>query len=91
MFKLQQTTVPTTQKNTKEENIMTNELKEIIHMFLTAAVIAFAIAGVHSALTFESKMEEVRQETIKEAILVSSDEDGYILSFGGELHSYSFN
>ena len=69
---------------------MTNELKEIIHMFLTAAVIAFTIAGVHSAFTFESKMEEVRNQTIEEAILVSSNEDGYVLSFNGELHSYSF-
>ena len=70
---------------------MTNELKEIIHMFLTAAVIAFTIAGVHSAFTFEGKMAEVRQQTIEEAILVSSNEDGYVISFGGELHSYSFN
>ena len=70
---------------------MANELKEIIHMFLTAAVIAFTIAGIIHTFTFESKMEEVRNQTIEEAILVSSDEDGYILSFGGELHSYSFN
>ena len=69
---------------------MKNEIKEIIHMVITAAVIAFTIAGVHSAFTFEGKMEEVRQETIEEAILVSYDENGYIISFGGELHSYTF-
>ena len=69
---------------------MKNEIKEIIHMVITAAVIAFTIAGVHSAFTFESKMEEVRNQTIEEAILVSSNEDGYVLSFNGELHSYSF-
>ena len=59
-------------------------------MVITAAVIAFTIAGVHSAFTFEGKMEEVRQQTIEEAILVSSDASGYTISFGGELHSYSF-
>ena len=69
---------------------MKNEIKEIIHMVITAAVIAFTIAGVHSAFTFEGKMEEVRQETIEEAILVSYDENGYVISFGGELHSYTF-
>ena len=70
---------------------MTNELKNIIRMVLSAAVIAFAIAGLHFAFTFESKMEEVRDQTIEEAVLVSSDENGYTISFGGELHSYSFN
>lgn len=70
---------------------MTNELKNIIRMVLSAVVIAFAVAGVIFAFTFESKMEEVRDQTIEEAVLVSSDENGYTVSFGGELHSYSFN
>ena len=70
---------------------MTREIKEIIRMFLSAIIAAFTITGIIHALTFESKMEEMRQETIEEAILVSSDENGYVISFGGELHSYSFN
>ena len=70
---------------------MTNELKEIIRMVVNAAIIAFTIAGVIHTFTFESKMEEVRNQTIEEAILVSSDEDGYVLSFNGELHSYTFH
>ena len=70
---------------------MTKEMKEIIKMVLSAAFVAFAIAGLIHAFTFESRMEQVRNQTIKEAVLVSSNEDGYVLSFGGELHSYSFN
>ena len=70
---------------------MTKELKNIIRMVLSAIIVAFAIAGIIHTLTFESKMEQVRQETIEEAVLVSSNEDGYVLSFGGELHSYTFD
>lgn len=69
---------------------MTKELKNIIRMVLSAIIVAFAIAGIISAFTFESRMEEVRQQTIEEAVLVSSDESGYTISFGGELHSYTF-
>ena len=70
---------------------MTKELKNIIRMVLSAIIVAFAIAGIIHTLTFESKMEQVRQETIEEAVLVSSNEDGYVLSFGGELHRYTFD
>ena len=70
---------------------MTNELKNDIKLVLAALITALAIAGAYFAFTFESKMEQVRQETIEEAVLVSSNEDGYVLSFGGELHSYTFD
>ena len=70
---------------------MTNEIKEIIKMVISAAIVAFAIAGVIHSINCESKMEEIREKTIEEAILVSSNEDGYVLSFNGELHSYSFS
>ena len=70
---------------------MTNELKNDIKLVLAALITALAIAGAYFAFTFESKMEQVRQETIEEAVLVSSTEDGYVLSFGGELHSYTFD
>ena len=69
---------------------MTNEIKGIIRMVISAAIVAFAIAGVIHSFTFESKMEQVRQETIEEAVLVESNENGYIISFNGELHSYTF-
>ena len=70
---------------------MTNELKNDIKLVLAALITALAIAGAYFAFTFESKMEQVRQETIEEAVLVSSDESGYTISFGGELHSYTFD
>lgn len=69
---------------------MTKELKNIIRMVLSAIVLAFAIAGFIQSCTFESRMEQVRKETIEEAVLVSSDESGYTISFGGELHSYTY-
>ena len=70
---------------------MTNEIRSIIKLILASVITAFAVAGVIFAFTFESKMEEVRDQTIKEAVLVSSDENGYTISFGGELHSYTFD
>ena len=69
---------------------MTKEIKEIIRMVLSATIVAFAIAGVIHSINCESKMEEIREKTIEEAVLVSSDESGYTISFGGELHSYTF-
>ena len=70
---------------------MTKELRNEIKLALAALISALAIAGAYFASTFESKMEQVRQQTIEEAVLVSSDKNGYVLSFGGELHSYSFD
>ena len=70
---------------------MTNEIKGIIRMVISAAIVAFAIAGVIHSINCESKMEEIREKTIEEAILVESNENGYILSFNGELHSYTFD
>ena len=70
---------------------MTNEIKGIIRMVISAVIVAFAIAGVIHSINCESKMEEIREKTIEEAVLVSSNEDGYVLSFNGELHSYSFS
>ena len=70
---------------------MTNEIKEIIKMVISAAIVAFAIARVIHSINCESKMEEIREKTIEEAVLVESNENGYILSFNGELHSYTLD
>ena len=70
---------------------MTNEIKGIIRMVISAAIVAFAIAGVIHSINCESKMEEIRKKTIEEAVLVESNENGYILSFNGELHSYTLD
>lgn len=71
--------------------MFTNEMKDIFKMIISAFLVAMVITGIIHCFTFNKAMEEVRQQTIEEAILVSSDEDGYVLSFNGELHSYSFN
>ena len=71
--------------------MFTNEIKGIIKMVLFAFVTAMTITGVIHCFTFSKAMETQRQKTIEEAVLVSSDENGYVLSFGGELHSYSFD
>lgn len=45
--------------------------------------------------SFKSKIEKTfengYEQAIKDAVLVSSDERGYVLSFGGELHNYTFD
>lgn len=74
--------------------MFTNEMKEIIKMFVSAFITAMTIAGIFHCFTYESKIEEAfengYEQAILEAVLVSSNEDGYVLSFNGELHSYSF-
>lgn len=73
---------------------MTNEIKGIIKLVLSALFTAFAVAGLFFAFTYESKMEEAKMngynKAIEEAILVSIDDDGYTINFGGELHNYTF-
>ena len=71
--------------------MFTKEIKGIIKMVFFAFITAMVITGIFHCLTFNKAMEQVRQETIEEAVLVSSDENGYTISFGGELHSYTFN
>ena len=68
-----------------------NEMKGIVKMVFFAFITAMTVTGIVHCFNYNKAMENVRQETIEEAILVSSDEDGYVLSFNGELHSYSFN
>ena len=74
---------------------MTNEIRSIIKLIISAIFTAFAVAGIIFAFTYESKMEEAfengHNQAIEEAVLVSSDESGYTISFGGELHSYTFD
>ena len=71
--------------------MFTKEMKEIIKMFISAFIIAMAVTGIVHCFNYNKAMEEIRQQTIEEAVLVSSDESGYTISFGGELHSYTFD
>lgn len=74
---------------------MTNEIRSIIKLILAAIFTAFAVAGIIFAFTYESRMKDAFEngynQAIEEAVLVSSDENGYTISFGGELHSYTFD
>ena len=73
---------------------MTKEIKNLIKLTISAIIAAFAIAGAIFAFTYESKIEEAKingyNKAIEEAILVSIDDDGYTINFGGELHNYTF-
>ena len=74
---------------------MTKELKNSIKLVIFAIFTAFAIAGVIFAFTFESKMRETFESGYEQAIidaeLVAIDGNEYIISFNGELHSYTFD
>ena len=73
--------------------MFTNEMKEIIKMFVSAIITAFAIAGAIFAFTFESKMSKAFENGYNQAILdanvVSMKENEYVISFNGEEHIYS--
>ena len=73
---------------------MTKEIKNFIKLTISAIIAAFAIAGAIFAFTYESKIEEAKMngynKAIEEAILVSINDDGYTINFGGELHNYTF-
>ena len=73
--------------------MFTNEMKEIIKMFVSAFITAMTIAGIFHCFTYESKIEEAfengYEQAILEAELVSVEENEYIISFNGEEHIYS--
>ena len=72
---------------------MTNEIKSIVKLIVSAIFTAFAIAGLFFAFTYESKMEEAFKNGYNQAILdaelVSIDENEYTISFNGEEHIYT--
>ena len=74
---------------------MTKELKNEIKLLLAAIITALAIAGAYFAFTFEAKISEAFENGYEQAIidaeLVAIDGNEYIISFNGELHSYTFD
>ena len=58
------------------------------------AILAIVLSVVRtSAFDSHQKQEAFKngyEKAIEEAVLVESNENGYILSFNGELHSYTF-
>lgn len=74
---------------------MTNEMKNNIKLVLAAFFTAMAIVGVIHTFTFEDKMNEAFENGYKQAIedaeLVESNDEGYTLSFNGEVNWYTFD
>ena len=72
---------------------MTNEIKSIVKLIVSAIFTAFAIAGLFFAFTYESKMEEASKNGYNQAIidaeLVSIDGNEYVISYNGEEHIYT--
>ena len=73
---------------------MTKKLKNIIRMVLLTIIVTFAITDIAHAYAFENKtgkaFENSYEQAIEDAVLVFSDEVGYVLSFNGEEHYYTF-
>lgn len=62
-----------------------SEYKFIIRILILVAIgLMFVVYGNYLTKT-------VRNETIRSAELVGTTDDGYIISFDGEAHSYSFD
>lgn len=72
---------------------MTNEIKSIVKLIVSAIFTAFAIAGLFFAFTYESKMEEAfkngYEQAILDAELMSIDGNEYVISFNGNEHIYT--
>ena len=74
---------------------MTNKMKNIVRMVLSIIFVAFALTGVSHACSFEGNTKNTfkngYEKAILDAVLVESSESGYVLSFGGEEHYYTFD
>ena len=59
------------------------------------AIIAISFSVVRTSAFCDYQKQETfengYEQAIEDAVLVSSNEVGYILSFNGELHSYTFD
>lgn len=62
-----------------------NKIIIVLALAIIAMVFAFCEYQKHDA--FENGYEQA----IEDAVLVESNENGYILSFNGELHNYTFD
>ena len=73
---------------------MTKKLKNVIRMVLLTIIVTFAKTDIAHAYGFENKtgkaFENSYEQAIEDAVLVFSNEVGYVLSFNGEAHYYTF-
>lgn len=54
-------------------------------------IVIIAIIGILFSNFCNNLVEKTRQETIKNAVLIESDENSYTLDFFGEEYEYTFN
>ena len=67
--------------------------KAIKNISVTIIIVILSIVET-SAFCDYQKQEAFKngyEKAIEDAVLVESDEEGYILSFNGELHNYTFD
>lgn len=55
------------------------------------SLIIIVIIGLGCVRFCNHLVEKTKNEMIENAILVTSDENGYVLEFEGEQYNYSFN
>ena len=65
------------------------KLNKEMKFIVVLAIIA--IIGVAISDYMNHLVEKTRMETIENAVLVESNDQGYVLNFYGEEYSYSFN
>ena len=73
---------------------MNKAVKNISVTVITAILAIVLSVGKTSAFCDYQKQEAFKngyEKAIEDAVLVESDEEGYILSFNGELHNYTFD
>ena len=72
---------------------MTRELKNEIKLFISAILVALAIAGAYFSLTIEEKISTAFQSGYEQAILDATltgvSKNDYTISFQGEEHIYT--
>ena len=72
---------------------MNKAVKNISVTVITVIIaISFSIVRTSAFCDYQKQetFENSYEQAIKDAVLVESNENGYILSFNGELHNYSF-
>ena len=71
-----------------------NKAVKNISVTIITAIIAISFSVVRTSAFCDYQKQETfengYEQAIEDAVLVESDEEGYILSFKGELHNYSF-
>ena len=68
---------------------MNKTVKTSIITVITA-ILAISFSVLRTSAFCDYQFKNGYEKAIEEAVLVESNEEGYILSFEGELHNYSF-